>query len=251
MLTRHVLDRRSLKWALFYALLHIWTWIISRINRPWLYKTLRDSDWQPNVKLAQLVRHPNRSQEVLDSIPTGSNYLLKIFCSSLQKPLLATLPPLYNVGKTQLKQINFPPPAKAGNRAGVLKLGEFPSWSFLTWSWNRFPVLHGTGTPMTKRQTMTENITFHGTTKRLLGGTCVGGDSVVSVCALPEWPSRLKNHVQLQCIIAAESTIHCYMWAAHTYGLTTPFTMLLHLLRAFSQILFSVQLYHLVNRSKV
>ena len=44
--------------------------IISRISRAWLYKGLKDSDWQPKVDLAQSLQHC-----VLGLIPAGSNFL--------------------------------------------------------------------------------------------------------------------------------------------------------------------------------
>ena len=52
---------------------------ISRINRAWLYKALRDSDWQRNFNSAQLTRHQSRSQKVLYSVPTGGNFFLLRF----------------------------------------------------------------------------------------------------------------------------------------------------------------------------
>ena len=70
----HVLARRFLKWAWFYVPLHIWTLVISRINRTWLYKDHKDLGWQLNVNLAQLVEHWHNEPEVLGSILTGGNF---------------------------------------------------------------------------------------------------------------------------------------------------------------------------------
>ena len=53
------------------------------INKARLYKALNNSDNQPNVNLAQLARHQSRSQEVLDSIPTGDN-LFAVFVTIYQ-----------------------------------------------------------------------------------------------------------------------------------------------------------------------
>ena len=50
-----------------------------------------------NAKLAQSGRHWSRTEEVQCSIPSGGNFLLKLCCSSLRKPLLSTL---YNYGNS-------------------------------------------------------------------------------------------------------------------------------------------------------
>ena len=63
-----------------------WTLFISRINRAWLYKGHKDSGWQLNVDLAQLVKHWPEDPEVLVSNPTESNFW-GFFCSSLCKHL--------------------------------------------------------------------------------------------------------------------------------------------------------------------
>ena len=54
----------------FYSELHVALHIfISRINRAWLYNGCKDSDWQPNIDLAQSVEHWCDDQEVLGSMP--------------------------------------------------------------------------------------------------------------------------------------------------------------------------------------
>ena len=47
-----------------------WTLFISRIN----YKGHKDSSWQLNADLAQLVRHWSEDPEVLVSNPTRGNF---------------------------------------------------------------------------------------------------------------------------------------------------------------------------------
>ena len=64
-----------------------WTLIISRINRAWLYKCVKYSDWQPNVILAQSIRHQTSKPvmvSVMASTLTAGNF---IFCSDFLKPL--------------------------------------------------------------------------------------------------------------------------------------------------------------------
>ena len=80
-----------------------WTLIISRINRPWLYKGLKDSGWQPRVDLAQSIEHWHG-----DHSPLGSNFLL-FFCSFPRKPLFSMLPTLYNLEKSRMfhAQVQF------------------------------------------------------------------------------------------------------------------------------------------------
>ena len=73
-LTRHVSVMRSWTESCFMYQFTFWTCFISRINRSWFYEGLNDSDWQPNVNLAQWERHQSRSQEVLGSILTGGSF---------------------------------------------------------------------------------------------------------------------------------------------------------------------------------
>ena len=91
---------------------------LPKINRAWLYKDLESLSLTSNAVLTQSERHQRRIQEVPGSIPTVT-FLLNICCSSLRKPLLPTLPALYNYGKTQLTR----------------KVYYFGKWVYVSMSW--------------------------------------------------------------------------------------------------------------------
>ena len=60
-----------------------------------------------HVCLAQSVRHYSKAQEVLGSIPTGSNFLLNLFCSSLCKVLLTMVPTLCYLGRPRMVETSW------------------------------------------------------------------------------------------------------------------------------------------------
>ena len=95
----------SVNWGIFNLLVHFCAnWLLNldhcgEINRPWLYKNLKNLSLTSNGKLAQSGRQKKereRESNTRDPKFLGSqvqsllevNFLLNLFCSSLHKPLV-------------------------------------------------------------------------------------------------------------------------------------------------------------------
>ena len=78
--------------------LTFWTWIIARIIiiiNSMIYGILKI---QADNKDSTVKKASGYNTRVLRFYPIGGNFLLNLFCSSPRKPLLTTLPTMYNLG---------------------------------------------------------------------------------------------------------------------------------------------------------